>query len=240
MVVTDMADPPWRTKCGMYRRIDSTLYRGRFQCSQDACGHGVPPQDPAWNPRGAGSRMEYANYLEVSAFGRGTNLRATELMQNRMPVGCGPSSKMCPRCASHRLHTTSVRFMKWLWSGRRVIASRSASWKKLGHPQPEWNLVLLSNSFCPQQTHWYSPSAIEFQYSPVYGDSVPRRRVTSNCSGVSLARHSSSVVTGFSPVGWPSRGATDADPGRNRIARIAATPTKTIASLSALGFMLSF
>ena len=34
---------------------------------------------------------------------------ATELIQNRFPVGSGPSSKTCPRCESQLAHLTSVR-----------------------------------------------------------------------------------------------------------------------------------
>src|SRR5439155_24125939 len=134
-------------------------------------------------------------------------------MQNRSPVGGGPSSKTCPRWASHRLHTTSVRSVKWLWSGRRVIASSSSALEKLGHPHPASNLDLLSNSRCPQQTHRYSPSAVAFQYSPLKGRSVPRRRVTSYCAGVSWSRHSSSDLTTWSPAGRPSPPGTDAAPG---------------------------
>src|SRR5207253_8528861 len=93
------------------------------------------------------------------SYGRGTSFSDAELMQNRSPVGRGLSSNTCPRWASHRLHTTSVRTIRWLVSVRRVIASRSRGSKKLGHPQPESNLFRLSNRGCPQQTQAYTPSA---------------------------------------------------------------------------------
>ena len=40
-----------------------------------------------------------------------TNVIAAEFMQYRNPVGFGPSSNTCPKCASHLAHRTSVRFM---------------------------------------------------------------------------------------------------------------------------------
>src|SRR5713101_3090662 len=49
---------------------------------------------------------------------------ATELTPYRIPVGCGPSSKTCPRWASHRRHFTSVRRIPRLVS---VSASTSSS-----------------------------------------------------------------------------------------------------------------
>src|SRR5882762_2152220 len=52
---------------------------------------------------------------------------ATELMQYRSPVGCGPSSKMCPRWASHLLHFTSVRRIPWLASFSASTASSLAA-----------------------------------------------------------------------------------------------------------------
>ena len=37
---------------------------------------------------------------------------AHELMQNRLPVGCGPSSKTCPRCPPQVAQTTSSRTIR--------------------------------------------------------------------------------------------------------------------------------
>src|SRR5438477_9453384 len=73
-------------------------------------------------------------------------------MQYRIPVGCGPSSKTCPRWASHRLHFTSVRRMPWLVSVSASTASSLAGAQKLGHPEPEWNLVSERKRGWPQQT----------------------------------------------------------------------------------------
>lgn len=55
-------------------------------------------------------------------FLRGLNVRATLLMQNRWPVGSGPSSNTCPRCASHwnKRPTDGIRV------GTHQVASKSA------------------------------------------------------------------------------------------------------------------
>ena len=42
----------------------------------------------------------------------GLNVRAAPFMQNRSPVGLGPSSNTCPRCPPQREQCTSVRTMK--------------------------------------------------------------------------------------------------------------------------------
>ena len=75
--------------------------------------------------------------------------RAQELMQNRWPVGSGPSSKTCPRWEPQRAQTTSVRRIIRLLSGRVSTASLSAGSKKLGQPVPESNLVSALNSSLP-------------------------------------------------------------------------------------------
>ena len=54
--------------------------------------------------------------LRQSHFVSSCSFRETVLMQNRLPVGFGPSSKTWPRCASQRAQTTSVRRMNRLWS----------------------------------------------------------------------------------------------------------------------------
>ena len=77
---------------------------------------------------------------------------AAEFMQYRRPVGLGPSSKTWPKWASQRLQVTSTRIPIRPRSPKREIASSSAGCQKLGQPVPESNLVLESNSSCPQQT----------------------------------------------------------------------------------------
>lgn len=47
--------------------------------------------------------------LEVPSPSALASLMAAELMQKRRPVGGGPSSKTCPRCAPQRRHITSIR-----------------------------------------------------------------------------------------------------------------------------------
>ena len=108
----------------------------------------------------------------------GSIFNAAELMQNRSPVGAGPSSNMCPRCASHRLHITSVRRIPWLVSVSNFTLLAASGAQKLGHPVPDSNFSLELNSGCPQHTHTYVPASCESQYFPVKGGSVPFSRVT--------------------------------------------------------------
>src|SRR6478752_3533353 len=66
---------------------------------------------------------------------------------------------------------------------------------KLGQPVPESNLVSDENRAAPQAAQWYMPSSWLWTYLPVKGASVPLRRKTSYCSGVSSSRHSVSVFS---------------------------------------------
>src|SRR5580698_6019816 len=70
-----------------------------------------------------------------------TNFIATEFMQYRSPVGRGPSSKTCPRCASQRAHKTSVRDIPRLLSAFSTTFCLAIGCQKLGQPVPESNLV---------------------------------------------------------------------------------------------------
>ena len=74
-----------------------------------------------------------------------------------------------------------------------VIASEFTPSQKLGQPVPESNLVSELNSGAPQQTQWYIPVALLFQYAPVNARSVPPQRATWNCSGVRDCFHSSAL-----------------------------------------------
>src|SRR5262245_14279127 len=47
---------------------------------------------------------------------RATKCKATEFMQYRKPVGCGPSGKTWPRWASQRAQATAMRRILWLLS----------------------------------------------------------------------------------------------------------------------------
>ncbi len=83
-----------------------------------------------------------------------SNFSAAELMQYRSPVvSRGPSSNTCPRCAPHRLHTTSTRAIPRLLSRCSSTFPVWITSQKLGHPDPESNLVSDENSACPQATH---------------------------------------------------------------------------------------
>src|ERR1044072_9443035 len=116
-------------------------------------------------------------------------------MQWRKPVGAGPSSKTWPRCASQRAQSTSVR------TSGRVLSSSSRTLRfetgaqKLGQPVCESYFAFELKSATSQQTHRYMPRAYCLLRGLVYGAYVPLRRATSNCSGVSRRRHSSSVLT---------------------------------------------
>lgn len=75
-------------------------------------------------------------------------------MQNRWPVGWGPSSKTCPRWASQREQTTSVLTMPWLASSLNSTFPGAEDSQKLGQPVPESNFVSEEKSSAPQQTQW--------------------------------------------------------------------------------------
>ena len=89
--------------------------------------------------------------------------------------------------------TTSVRFMPKLRSVRSSTASATAGSVKLGQPVPESNFASEANSGAPQPAQLYMPGVFSLTYGPVKARSVPCLRRTSYCSGVSDARHSSSV-----------------------------------------------
>ena len=63
---------------------------------------------------------------------------------------------------------------------------------------PDLNFVSDAKSGCPQQAQAYVPSFLLSQYLPVNARSVPFSRAIRYSSGVSYARHSSSVFTIFS------------------------------------------
>jgi len=77
---------------------------------------------------------------------------ATELMQYRSPVGCGPSSKMCPSgrrtcCTSPPSVASRARIVLRLDG---LLAGRSIETRP---PEPEWYFVSERNRGWPQQTH---------------------------------------------------------------------------------------
>src|SRR5271169_6976317 len=94
--------------------------------------------------------------------------------------------------------------LRSVWSLTFCLAIGS---QKLGQPVPESNLVAEVNSAFLQQTQRKMPLACRSQYWPVKARSVPALRVTSNCSAVSCARHSASVLTTLGtrlgPIFWP-------------------------------------
>src|SRR3954471_10008949 len=72
-------------------------------------------------------------------------------------------------------------------------ASASAGAENAGQPQPESYLASEAKSSAPQPAHLYVPGSKLWSYSPVNGRSVPFSRKTRYCSGLSSARHCSSV-----------------------------------------------
>src|SRR6266849_1628413 len=126
-------------------------------------------------------------------------------MQYRKPVGSGPSLNTCPRCASHSLHFTSRRTSPKLMSLFSYTFSAAIGFQKLGQPAPESNFVVEANRALSQSTQRYSPSACSLSSAPVNAHSVPARRVTSYCSGLSCFFHSSVVLRTFAKFTTPNR-----------------------------------
>lgn len=99
-------------------------------------------------------------------FPLGLKVRATLLIQNRWPVGSGPSSNTWPRWASQFLQRTSVPALPRLLSGRRMMEVWLSScshvpWASLkaGQPVPESYLASELKSGASQQTQWYIPTS---------------------------------------------------------------------------------
>ena len=74
----------------------------------------------------------------------GSNVIATPFMQNRSPVGAGPSGNTWPRWPPQLAQCTSVRRAKKL-SSIDVATASSSGLKKLGQPVPLSNFVLDAN-----------------------------------------------------------------------------------------------
>src|SRR5882672_6200198 len=95
----------------------------------------------ARSTRSSGSRR----YFPFSKFSD------AELMQYRCPVGLGPSSNTCPRCAPQREQTTSTP--KNLFPPFWLTFSFVTGAVKLGQRVPESNLVPEVKRSFPQQMH---------------------------------------------------------------------------------------
>src|ERR1700733_64858 len=114
-------------------------------------------------------------------------------MQYRNPVGLGPSSKTCPRCASHLRHDTAVRVMPMLRSIASTMFSLAMGAQKLGQPVPDSNLVSELKTAVSQQMQRKIPLSCTLRLAPLNGRSVASCRVTSNEAGASCAFHSFSL-----------------------------------------------
>src|SRR3989338_7738176 len=102
-------------------------------------------------------------------------------MQYLLPVGFGPSSKMCPRCPLHFLHTTSSLSLSFINSTLFGIESQ-----KLGHPVPDSNFLSDENSSAPHPAQRYSPFSLLYSNAPVPGSSVLFSFKMLCCCGVSF------------------------------------------------------
>src|ERR1022692_91177 len=82
--------------------------------------------------------------------------------------------------------------MPMLESSISVTCSVFAGSVKLGQPLPESNFASDENSSLPHAAQVYAPCSLLWSNAPVNGASVPARRSTAYCSGVSDCRHCSS------------------------------------------------
>jgi hypothetical protein len=105
-------------------------------------------------------RQPLAKFQEGPA---GESDREAELMQYRIPVGGGPSSKTCPKCEPHRAQCTSVRRTNQLVSLCVPTFSGLAGAQKLGQPVPESNFVSDPKRSWPHPTHRYTPGVFVSQ-----------------------------------------------------------------------------
>jgi hypothetical protein len=93
--------------------------------------------------------VKYANFRWSYFFVKTSD---TEFIQYRRPVGLGPSSNTCPRCAPHLLQVTLIRFILYVLSASSRTLFLLIGCQKLGHPVPLSNLVAELKSSCPQHT----------------------------------------------------------------------------------------
>ncbi len=106
-----------------------------------------------------------------------------EFIQYRSPVGFGPSSNTCPRCASHSVHETAVRSMPRLPSEISRTFSFAIGSQKLGQPVPESNFVAELNSALLQQMQRKIPFRAHSEVCRYMAIPYPHRRVISNTPG---------------------------------------------------------
>src|SRR5215510_11296893 len=119
------------------------------------------------------------------------NRNATPLLHQRSPVGGGPSSNTCPWWPPQRTQRYSVRGQISLKS-RLVVNTSGIVVKKLGQPVPLSNFIADVNSGRLQPAQTNTPGRFSSLRGLVKERSVPSRRSTSYCSGVSTCFHSAS------------------------------------------------
>src|SRR6266404_7614696 len=181
--MTTPLDSDSKRNAGVANRLLEMPVQGNPHCrSGDVC-----PECGPGKPRASLGRPD-------DAYARFTNRSDAEFMQYRSPVGRGPSSNTCPRCASHNVQLTAVRAIPKVLSWSRRTFSSATGAQKLGHPVPDSNLVSELNSALSQQMQRNSPFSWRFQYWPVNASSVSACRVMSKAFGDSCCFHSASVL----------------------------------------------
>ena len=139
------------------------------------------PRGRARQPAAAGLPIQSQNrnlghpFFLVNA---AKNFRAAELMQNRRPVGLGPSVKTWPRWLSQTRHETAVRTSIRVPSGSSLMFSSAMGSQKLGHPVPESNFVLELNTSSSHPAQRKTPRRFSWSRAPLNGRSVSARRMT--------------------------------------------------------------
>jgi hypothetical protein len=83
----------------------------------------------------------------------------SELIQYRNPLGSGPSGNTWPKWASQVLQRTSTRTIPNDESFLYLMALSFMGWVKLGHPVPDSNFIVESNSGALQHTQLYLPAS---------------------------------------------------------------------------------
>lgn len=132
------------------------------------------------------------------------NLSEIELMQKRLPVGVGLSSKTWPRCPPHFLQVTSILCIPKRLSTFSSVLSFEIVSQKLGQPVPESNLVSELKSSLPHAAHKYFPFFLFFKYFPVNAVSVPFSLRTWYSSFERIFFHCSSVFIIFDLIVFAS------------------------------------
>src|SRR6266480_6595059 len=103
----------------------------------------------------------------------GTKYSASEFIQYRLPVGCGPSSKTCPRCPPHLSRTSTRGSPGILSSSFKTKASGRIGAQNDGQPVPESYFCSERKTGSLHPALKYVPFLFSYSSAPVKGISVP-------------------------------------------------------------------